>query len=538
MARRGTLADNPIERYVIGYRDARTGLPCDPNLKQALAHACEADELLYGGAAFGGKSEWVIWEAIATCLQYPGCDVAVFRRTREELEADLIQRFLRYVPSWIAKTNGKVAKFYNGSRLLWCYCHTERSVYRYQSAQWIALFIDQAEHFTESMATYLFGRVRTANPLIRCKIRLTANPGNIGHAWLKARYIAPPPEVIGDRPAPNWNGEVWRPLPNPELPNDVPMTRAFIRALMTDNVAGMTADPMYVARLRANPNEQLRRMYEDGDWDAFEGQMFEMWRSEKLVTSTDAVLLEAGLVQGQRIPWHVVPDAHWRPPTNTLVYGSVDYGYGNPWSAHFHAAMADEHIVTFKEFYGTKVRVDEQAQRMRDWLEEEWAAQDARRQPRWKVPYVVLDASMWGSRMEHGLAKSRAEVYEDVLGIPTKVLIKPAPAGPNSRKARLQRALEALSASPDGFPWSQVTTACPNLIRTLPQLIVDPDDPDDILHGTGNKKQEDHAYDDWSYYLASRPEFPSDSASDGPARGGGLGAAFGVSAPTAPRRRR
>jgi len=533
--RRAVAAANPLERYIIGYRDARTGLPCDPNPKQALAHASEADELLYGGAAFGGKSEWVIWEAIATCLQYPGCDVAVFRRTRDELEHDLVQRFLRYVPTSIAKTNSKVAKFFNGSRLLWCYCHTQRSVYRYQSDQWVALFIDQADHFTESMATYLFGRVRTSNPAIRCKIRLTANPGGIGHAWIKARYIAPPPEVLGDRPAPTRDGEVWRPLPNKDLPHDEPLTRAFIQALMTDNVPGMVADPKYVARLRANPNEQLRRMYEEGDWDAFDGQMFTMWRPEKLVTSTEFALLEAGLTEGQRIPWHVIPDSHWRPPTNTLVYGSVDYGYGNPWSAHFHAAMPDEHQVTFKEFYGVKVRDVEQAQRMRDWLEAEWAAQDERRQPRWKVPYVVLDASMWGSRQEHGLAKSRAEIYEDVLGIPCKVIIKPAPAGPNSRKSRLQRALTALSPAADGFPWVQVTTACPNLIRTLPQLITDPDDPDDILHGVGNKKQEDHAYDDWSYYLASRPEFPGVDEVDA-ARLNGLGIALGTTPPVAPAR--
>jgi hypothetical protein len=494
------LAGNPIERFVIGYRDATTGAYADPNPKQALAHASDADELLYGGAAFGGKSEFAIWEAIALCLMYPGCDVAIFRRTHTELEHDLIERFLRYVPRHIAKYNDskKIARFFNNSRLLFCYCHTEKDKYRYQSDQWTGLIIDQAEHFTESIALYLFSRVRTSVRGVRPRIRLTANPGGVGHAWLKARYIAPAPEVLGDRPLPSIDGEVWRPRPNPNLADDKPLSRAFIQAKMTDNRAGMIADPAYVARIRANPNEVVRRMLEDGDWDAFEGQMFSIWKPSKLVTSTDFKLLDAGLPVGQTIPWHVIPDPHWRPPTNTLVFGSVDYGYGNPWSSKFRAVMPDGHMVAFKEFYQVGVRDVQQAQKIHDWIAEEWAIADELRRPRWKIPYIVMDASMWGSRAEHGLAKSRAEVYVDIL----------SPLGIN-RKSRLQRMLEALTPAPDGFPWCQYTTACPNFIRTLPLLITDAEDPDDILHGNKpDKKQEDHAYDDESYFLASRPPFP------------------------------
>jgi hypothetical protein len=504
------LAGNAVERFIIGYRNARSGAPEPPNPKQALAHASEADELLYGGAAFGGKSEYAIWEAIAICLQIPGCDVAIFRRTHTELEHDLINRFLKYVPRHIAKYNDskKIARFYNGSRLLFCYCHTERDKFRYQSDQWTALIIDQAEHFTESIALYLFSRVRTSIPGVHCKIRLTANPGGVGHAWLKARYVAPAPEDLGDRPLPNHDGEIWRPLPNPNLADDDPLTRAFIQAKMTDNVPGMIADPKYVQRIRANPNEQLRRMLEEGDWDAFEGQMFSMWKPSKLVTSTDMPLLEAGLSVNQTIPWHVVPDPFWRPPQNVLIYGSVDYGYGEPWSCKFRAAMPDGHLVAFKEFYQVKVRDVEQARKIRAWIEAEYARLEDQRLPKWKIGYIVMDVSMWGSRMEHGLAKSRAEVYVDELAS-LNIPIIPSPAGPNTRKARLQRMLEALSPAPDGFPWAQYTSACPNFIRTLPQLIVDPEDPDDILHGKGNKKQEDHAYDDDAYFLASRPPFPA-----------------------------
>lgn len=516
------------DRFIVGYRDARSGLPCAPNPKQALAHASPADELLYGGAAFGGKSEFLVHEGIATCLMFPGCEVAIFRRTRGELDASIVLRLLRYLPRSIAKYNDAKKRFvfYNGSILWLCYCDNENDVFRYQSNEWILLLIDQVEQFTRSMVLYLFSRVRSARGY-PCKIRLSANPGNRGHGWLKERYITPPPEVLGERPLPA-SGDIWRPLPNPDLADDKPLSRQFIQARMTDNVPGMLADPDYVARIRANPNETTRRMLEDGDWDVFEGQMFGMWRASKFVTSKDEDLLGAGLEVGTTLPWHVIPDAHWRPPTNVHVFGSVDYGYGNPWSGHFHAAMPDGHIVTFKEFYATKVRDVQQAERIRDWISREWAEQKERRQPPWEIPYIVGDIP-FGSRMEHGLAKSCFEVYEDVLGIPLGLNIQLAAKGAGSRKARVQRTIGALSAHVDGFPNWQITTACPNLIRTLPELVVDPDDPDDILHGVGNKKQEDHAYDDASTFLSSRPPFPK-AGRFGSGRPD-VAVAFGVSPP-------
>src|SRR3954468_14568349 len=137
------------DRFIVGYRDARTGGPSEPNPKQALAHASDADEVLYGGAAFGGKSEYAIQEAIATCLMFAGCEVACFRRTLVELEQSLILRFLRYVPRGVAKYNAqkKRAVFSNGSILWFCYCDRPNDVYKYQSAEWILLIIDQAEQF-------------------------------------------------------------------------------------------------------------------------------------------------------------------------------------------------------------------------------------------------------------------------------------------------------------------------------------------------------------------------------------------------------
>jgi len=82
----------------------------------------------------------------------------------------------------------------------------------------------------------------------------------------------------------------------------------------------------------------------------------------------------------------------------------------------------------------------------------------------------------------------------------TGILLKP---GSTDRHARVQRVKQALATAPDGFPWWQITAACPNLLRTLPELPHDPDDPEDV-----DTDAEDHAYDSVGLFWQARPELP------------------------------
>lgn len=43
-----------------------------PTAKQRLFHQSAADEVLYGGAAGGGKSYAICWDAFLRCLRHPG----------------------------------------------------------------------------------------------------------------------------------------------------------------------------------------------------------------------------------------------------------------------------------------------------------------------------------------------------------------------------------------------------------------------------------------------------------------------------------
>ena len=43
-----------------------------PTKKQRMFHASRSGEVLYGGAAGGGKSYAICWDAFVRCLKYPG----------------------------------------------------------------------------------------------------------------------------------------------------------------------------------------------------------------------------------------------------------------------------------------------------------------------------------------------------------------------------------------------------------------------------------------------------------------------------------
>ena len=62
-----------------------------PTPKQEIFHASTAKEVLYGGAAGGGKSKAIVMDALARCLLWPQTHAYMFRRTYTELEDTLIK---------------------------------------------------------------------------------------------------------------------------------------------------------------------------------------------------------------------------------------------------------------------------------------------------------------------------------------------------------------------------------------------------------------------------------------------------------------
>ncbi len=234
--------------------------------KQKRFMDAEESEVLFGGAAGGGKSYGQIADALVFALKYPKSKQLILRRSFAELEKSLIRTALSLFPKEIYSFNSSshTGKFKNGSIIDFGYCAAENDVYQYQSAEYDIIRFDELTHFTEAQYVYLISRVRGANSYPK-QIKSSTNPGGIGHSWVKSRFIDMAP-------------------PNTPFFADGEMTRIFIPSLIDDNGFLSGSDPDYKKRLSALP-ERERRALLFGDWDIFDGQYFAEFSRAKHICS-------------------------------------------------------------------------------------------------------------------------------------------------------------------------------------------------------------------------------------------------------------
>ena len=223
--------------------------------KQESFINADADEVLFGGAAGGGKSYGQIVDAFLYALKYPGSKQIIFRRTFPELDKSIIRTALELYPNTVFKYNSSshTGKFVNGSILDFGYCDSEKDVYKYQSAEFDVIRFDELTHFTEDIYIYLLSRLRGANDFPK-SVKSSTNPGGVGHSWVKERFID-----IGE-------ADVVHEFDNGR--------RIFIPSKVQDNQFLMAKDKGYVKRLE-NLDEKNKKALLYGDWDIFDGQFFE-----------------------------------------------------------------------------------------------------------------------------------------------------------------------------------------------------------------------------------------------------------------------
>ena len=225
----------------------------EPNPKQLLFYQSKYKYTLYGGARGGGKSYAVRCKACMLALNYAGIKILIIRRTFPELKENHVIPLTERL-NGIAKYKESEKAFFfpNGSRIKLGYCEHEGDVLQYQGQEWDVIFIDEATHLTEYQFQKLTEIIRGANDFPH-RMYLTANPGGVGHAWVKRLFI--------DRA---YTGK--------ENPDDY----TFIPASIYDNTALLEKDPGYLQTLENLPEDQKKaELY--GSWDVYEGQYFTEW---------------------------------------------------------------------------------------------------------------------------------------------------------------------------------------------------------------------------------------------------------------------
>jgi hypothetical protein len=473
-----------------------------PQPRQELLHSCPARQILYGGAAGGGKSRAARAEAFEFAVNIPGLQVYLFRRNFKQLYKNHIIPMSTEINKRIAHFRGQELIFHNEtdetgpSIIHFCHCNNLLDYLDYQGTEMHVLIVDEASLFFPIQLIELRARVRLGSFAAHIpeayasflpRAVFTSNPGGPSHTFLKQTFIdaAPPMSVFKDKLMEGLGVTPW--------------STCYIPARMSDN---QYLDEGYAAVFQGmNPGRAAA--LRDGDWDAVEG----------------AALFSLSRMRHAVKPF--IPPIHW------TRFQSLDWGTAKPFSVGWYAVASEDTIVKKNEHLfseenptGTLFIPAGSVIRYREWYgcaekqpdvgiyldstevartilqkEREREMHEGDRAPDYRVCDNAIFASIDGpsiaDRMREAtqgtivfryVKKDRMNQYEEVL-------------------ARLAgNPFIMHNGKTEKHPALFISTGCINAWRTLPSLMVDPEKPDE-----GPDGGEDHVYDEMKYALASYP---------------------------------
>lgn len=441
-----------------------------PTPKQTLFHASKANEILFGGAAGGGKTKALVMDAFFRCATYPNTTAVIFRRSYGELEDTDIKEAQASYPEEVATYNAGRHEFRlkNGSKILFRHCENEADRFKYAGLEIQFLYFDELTSFEQSIYDFIKTRLRAKKSLgVVPIVRSASNPGNIGHSWVKSMFVDAGPymEIM--------EHEVY----SEALHKSKKIRTQYIPSLATENPY-ITDD--YVFELEQKP-EALRRALLNGDWDSFEGQVFKEFRN---------------------LPEHYT-DRKWTHvidpfdiPLDWPRYMSFDYGYSDPFAVQWWAIENRTGIAyLYREWYGcVKGKADTgieitPVQIMEGILErEEFEIENNLKVMR------VADTSIFDKDRGDSIADQMAPGY---YGRRKGVIFSKCD---KSRLPGKMEVHERLRFNENGIPGMYIFNTCKDWIRTVPNLPYDEKKVEDV-----NTDAEDHDYDATRYFLMEHP---------------------------------
>jgi predicted phage terminase large subunit-like protein len=243
--------------------------PLTPTAQQEAFLRLRVLEVLFGGAAGGGKTLALLMAALQYC-DVPGYHALLLRRSMPEFE--LPGGMIELSHDWLAGTHaqwsgdtytwrfpGPGANGTGGATLRFGYLDGIRDVPRYAGSGFSFLGFDELVRFSEPEYRRMFRVLRQPNPDqhfpaapdgttladVPLRARATSNPGGEGHAWVKTTFVNP----------------------------DTRKTNAiFVPSRLADNPHLNRDD--YTASLQVLPHTERERLL-NGDWDILEdGELF------------------------------------------------------------------------------------------------------------------------------------------------------------------------------------------------------------------------------------------------------------------------
>ena len=261
----------PLERYLSAGREAgcpkeqmdnlvRAGVILQPRqlAASAAARLCDKPDgptsVGYGGARGGGKSHWLLAQMGADdCQRVPGLKCLLLRKVgKSVMESfdDLRRRLFVNLPHEFSAHRGTLT-FRNGSRIIAGHFQNEKDIDAYLGLEYDIVGIEEATTLSSRKHSDISTCCRTSKPNWRPRIYSTTNPGGIGHAWYRKKFILP------------------------HLKRTERESR-FIPARVGDNRFN---NPEYT-KVLSNLTGWQKRAWFEGSWDISAGQFFTTFRRE------------------------------------------------------------------------------------------------------------------------------------------------------------------------------------------------------------------------------------------------------------------
>ena len=407
-------------------------------------------EVFYGGARGGGKSYAMLVDPLRYCDKQHHRALLI-RRTMPELR-DLInhsqQLYSKAYPGAKWREQEKEWRFPSGARIEFGYAENLTDALRYQGQSYTWIGIDELPQYpTPDIYNFLRSSLRSVDPEIPVYMRATGNPGNVGSLWVKEMFVDPCES--------NKRFDVEIPTPM----GVKTISRKFIPAKLQDNPYLMQTDDYY-AMLASLPEVQKKQFLE-GDWDAYESSSFPEFNRQIHVIE----------------PFDI--------PRNWMRFRAADWGYSSPACCLWFAVDYDNNLFVYRELYTKRNTADIFARKVLEMEDGEY------------IRYGILDSSTWARRGVIGPSIAETMIQEGCRW-------RQSDRSPRSRIAGKVEVHKRLRVDEDtGYPSMFIFSNCLNLIRTLPMLPVDKNNPEDV-----DTTADDHAYDALRYGCMSRPIHP------------------------------
>ena len=439
-----------------------------PQARQKIFLARPEYEALYGGAAGGGKSDALVVEALRQ-VSIPWYRGLILRKTYPELR-ELIEKSERYYPAAFPGARYNAAnhcwRFPSGAKILFGSLQHSADRLKYQGQAFDFIGFDELTQFREEEYRFLFSRNRPGGPGTRVYLRATANPGGVGHGWVKARFITPAPPMTPIRETVTWRAPDGTARQSEQ-------TRIFVPSSVYDNPALLENDPGYIRRLASLPEAEKRAMLY-GDWDSFVGQVFTEWRCDPAHFA-------------DRKGTHVIDP--FAIPADWRVWCAMDWGYARPFSVGWYAVDAQRRLYRIREYYGCTGVPNEGLKLEPAAVARRISAIEAE-DPNLHGREIlrVADPAIWQSDGTEsiGALMERQRVHFE--------------RGDHARIAGKMQVHHRLAFGDDGLPGLAVFSTCRNFIRTVPALVYSESDPEDV-----DTAGEDHIYDELRYVCMKNP---------------------------------